>query len=140
MNKRIITLVSVILMGWGMAIARPWTPLFNGKDLSGWQTLGQAEWSVRDGLLFGTQTTGKGGDLITAGQWQDFELRFVYRVTWPANTGIWFRFNKDTNKGYQFDILKYTNPVAFSGSPRFARWARATTSPKGIRRFGLLLA
>ena len=116
MNKRIIITVSIILMGWGIASAQPWTPLFNGKDLSGWETLGQGEWSVRDGLLVGTQTTGKGGDLITTDQWQDFELRFVYRITWPANTGIWFRFNKEANKGYQFDILKYKNPVAFSGS------------------------
>ncbi len=116
MNKRIIITVSIILMGWGVVSAQPWTPLFNGKDLSGWETIGQGEWSVRDGLLVGTQTTGKGGDLITTDQWQDFELRFVYRITWPANTGIWFRFNKEENKGYQFDILKYTNPVAFSGS------------------------
>jgi len=96
--------------------AEEWISLFNGKNLDGWETTGQAEWSVQDGLLIGTQTTGKGGDLVTKQQWQDFELRFVYRVDWPANSGMWFRYDKEQKKGYQFDILKYTNPVAFSGT------------------------
>jgi HEAT repeat protein len=93
-----------------------WTPLFNGTDLSGWEAIGQAEWSVQDGVLLGTQTTGTGGDLVTTNLYEDFELRFTYKVTWPANSGMWFRYDKDTKKGYQFDILKYVKPVAYSGT------------------------
>jgi hypothetical protein len=93
-----------------------WTPLFNGKDLSGWEAIGQAEWSVQDGVLMGTQTTGTGGDLVTINLYEDFELRFTYRVTWPANSGIWFRYDKDTKQGYQFGILKSAEPVAYSGT------------------------
>lgn len=88
-----------------------WTPLLNGKDLDGWKKpTGQAVFTVEDGALVGTQTTGKGGDLFTEKEYDNFELRFTYKVVWPANSGVWFRGK------YQFDILKYKKPVAFSGT------------------------
>jgi hypothetical protein len=90
--------------------AGKWTSLINGKDLDGWKQQGDGVYSVQDGCLVGTQTDGKGGDLFTTNQFDNFELRFTYKVAWPANSGIWFRDQ------YQFDILKYPNPVAFSGT------------------------
>ena len=87
-----------------------WTPLFNGKDLTGWKPEGTALWSVEDGCLLGTQTDGKGGNLYTEKHYDNFECRFTYRVVWPANSGIWFRDK------YQFDILKYKNPLTYSGA------------------------
>lgn len=91
-----------------------WTAIFNGKDLSGWTETGDAIFKVEDGHLIGTQTNGKGGDLWTEKEWADFELRATYRVVWPANSGFWFRH--DGKKGYQYDVLKWPNPVAYSGS------------------------
>ena len=91
-----------------------WTQLFNGKDLTGWTETGEAIFKVEDGNLIGTQTTGKGGDLWTKAEFDDFELQVTYRVAWPANSGFWFRHNG--KRGYQYDVLKYKNPVAFSGS------------------------
>lgn len=85
-------------------------PLFNGKDLAGWAQKGAGIFGVEDGCLMGTQTDGKGGDLFTTNAWGNFELRFSYKMKWPGNSGVWFR---DT---YQFDILKYARPVAFSGT------------------------
>jgi hypothetical protein len=87
-----------------------WTPVFNGKNLDGWQAKGSAVFKVEDGCLLGTQTDGRGGDLFTAAEWDNFELRFTYKVAWPANSGVWFRTD------YQYDILKWKNPVAFSGT------------------------
>ena len=98
----------------GLAAARAeeadWTPLFNGKDLAGWKAQGSAVYTVENGQLVGTQTDGKGGDLFTEQTYDNFELRFTYKVKWPANSGIWFR------DGYQFDILKYRKPEAYSGT------------------------
>ncbi|MHC4198830.1 MAG: HEAT repeat domain-containing protein, partial [Planctomycetota bacterium] len=91
-----------------------WIPIFNGRDLGGWTETGSAIFQVEDGCLIGTQTTGKGGDLWTESKWDDFELRATYRVVWPANSGLWFRH--DGRKGYQYDILKWKRPVAFSGT------------------------
>ena len=96
------------------ATAGKWTPLFNGKDLTGWKKTGSAIFTVEDGSLVGTQTDGKGGDLWTEAEFDDFELQITYRVVWPANSGFWFRH--DGRKGYQYDVLKYKNPVAFSGT------------------------
>ncbi len=103
------------LLGLALAAAAAddatgWTSLINGKDLAGWKQEGAAVYTVEDGCLVGTQTDGKGGDLYTTNSFDNFELRFTYKVNWPANSGIWFR------NQYQFDILKYTNPVAFSGT------------------------
>lgn len=98
----------------GYAPAGDWKPLFNGKDIKDWKQTGQGIYTVEDGNLVGTQTDGKGGDLAAPGTFDNFDLRITYRVKWPANSGIWFRW--DGRKGYQFDILKHPRPVAYSGT------------------------
>ena len=94
--------------------AGSWKSLFNGKDLTGWRTTGTAIFKVEDNCLVGTQIDGKGGDIWTDAEFDNFELRITYRVVWPANSGFWFRH--DGKKGYQYDVLKYKRPVAFSGT------------------------
>ncbi len=91
-----------------------WVQLFNGKDLSGWRKTGDAVFTVENGNLVGTQTTGKGGDLFTESEWDNFELRVLYRIAWPANSGFWFR--AEGGQGYQFDVLKWNQPVGYSGT------------------------
>jgi hypothetical protein len=93
-----------------------WTPLFNGKDLTGWKPEGKAVWSVADGSIVGVQGPGAApGDLFTEQEYGDFEVRVVYKIQWPANSGIWFRYQAP-DKAYQADILEYKNPVAYSGT------------------------
>ena len=91
-----------------------WTPLFNGKNLDGWNVVGNAKAEVVEGVLVGAQKTPSGGNLFTVGEYDNFELRFTYKIVWPANSGIWYRFKG--GKGYQFDILKYKRPIAYSGT------------------------
>jgi type 1 glutamine amidotransferase len=92
------------------------TELFDGKSLAGWEPRGGAIWSVEDGVLVGKQGEGNApGDLFTTDEFSDFELRVVYRAVWPANSGVWFRFQSD-EKCYQGDILEWKEPVAYSGS------------------------
>ena len=90
--------------------------LFNGKDLTGWETSGQAKWVVEDGLLIGTQGPDNApGDLFTRAGYDDFLLTVTWRAEWPCNSGVWFRY-QSPQKAYQADILEYKNPVAFSGT------------------------
>ncbi|MCG8512159.1 MAG: DUF1080 domain-containing protein, partial [Rhodospirillales bacterium] len=98
----------------GYAPDGDWKPLFNGKDTSGWEHTGNGIVKVEDGNLIGTQTDGRGGDLWLEREYGDFELHVTYRVKWPANSGFWFRWNG--KQGYQFDILKYKDPLAYSGT------------------------
>jgi len=97
-----------------------WKSLFNGKDLDGWKANNtDATWKVEDDCIMGTQTEGKGGDLFHSTEYDNFELRFTYKVAWPANTGVWYRTDPKNATGYQFDILKWKNPVTFSGALYF---------------------
>ncbi|MEO0452525.1 MAG: DUF1080 domain-containing protein [Verrucomicrobiota bacterium] len=112
--KSIATLLLITLLTTGSLLAEEWIPLFNGKDLTGWTAEGAVDVQVSDGVIVGKQKTVKGGNLIHETDYDNFELRFSYKVDWPANSGVWFRFNG--KKGYQFDILKHPKPVAFSGA------------------------
>ena len=92
------------------------TKLFNGKDLTGWESTGGALWTVEDGLLVGTQGPNYApGDLFTTGSYGDFVAVVTYRAEWPCNTGVWFRF-QSPKTAYQADILEYKNPEAYSGT------------------------
>ncbi|NLP12607.1 DUF1080 domain-containing protein [bacterium] len=66
-------------------------PLFNGKDLQGWQVInGQPEsWQVADGVLY---TTGQGsGWLSTTREFADFKLSLEFRVPADGNSGVFLR-------------------------------------------------
>ena len=90
--------------------------LFNGKDLSGWETSGNARWVVEDGLLVGTQGENNApGDLFTKDTYEDFLVTVTYRVEWPCNSGLWFRYQLP-QKAYQADILEYKDPECYSGT------------------------
>jgi 3-keto-disaccharide hydrolase len=93
-----------------------WIDLFNGNDLSGWKADGKARWEAQGGLLIGRQGPhGEAGDLLTEATYDDFELVVCYQVKWPANSGVWFRY-QSPEQAYQADILEYKKPIAYSGS------------------------
>ena len=64
-------------------------PLFNGTDLTGWQTsAGQPVtkgWTVKDGAM----TCEKGGDVWTKGRYGDFVLELEYKTA--GNSGVFIR-------------------------------------------------
>jgi len=107
-----LALLTVSLVCWA---AEP-VKLFNGKDLAGWKAEGDAKWTVEDGVLVGQQGENYApGDLFTEKDYDNFELKVVYKVIWPANSGVWFRY-QSPQKAYQADILEYKDPVAYSGT------------------------
>ncbi len=85
-------------------------PLFNGKDLDGWD--GNPKfWSVKDGAITGTTTKDNPTEGNTFliwkdGQLDDFELRLDFKIV-GGNSGIQYR-SKDHGKwvvgGYQADF------------------------------------
>ena len=95
---------------------QPWISLFNGKDLTGWKPVGNAKWTVERGAIVGVQGDHNApGDLLTEASYQDFLLTVTYRVEWPCNSGIWFRY-QSAQKAYQADILEIEKPACYSGS------------------------
>ena len=87
------------------------TPLFNGKDLTGWAGL-DGFWSVKDGVLSGHETKegSKQTDLVlTTMRPADFELHYSYKFATPdGNSGVQVRSKVLDEKtyhvgGYQAD-------------------------------------
>ena len=93
-----------------------WKSLFNGEDLTGWANVGGSVWTVEDKCLVGKQGPGNApGDLFTKKKYGDFELVVTYKIQWPANSGVWFRY-QNPSKAYQADILEYKDPECYSGT------------------------
>jgi Domain of Unknown Function (DUF1080) len=65
-------------------------PLFNGRDLAGWQVLGHPGWTVKDAVLVG-ETAGPVGWLMSEKEYADFELNLEYRQSAGGNSGIFLR-------------------------------------------------
>jgi len=98
------------------AAGLPWRSLLDGKSLAGWEAEGGAKWRVAGGVLVGEQgPNNAAGDLYTTESFGDFEAVATFRVRWPANSGIWFRF-QNGGKAYQADILEWPNPRCFTGT------------------------
>lgn len=81
-------------------------PLFNGRDLSGWEPVGDAAeacWSVEDGLLV---CSGKKGPWLRSHEeFDDFNLRLEYRLSTGGNSGMYVRVPKDGNHHRDNDTL-----------------------------------
>ncbi len=85
-------------------------PLFNGKDLSGWE--GDVRfWRVEDGVLIGETTENVKAEKNTflihkTSSYGDFELRFRYQVS-GFNSGVQYRSTDEGDhvmKGLQADF------------------------------------
>jgi hypothetical protein len=87
-----------------------WKLLFDGKTMAGWRafrsTTPPAGWRAIDGELVRQD---KGGDLMTAEQFDNFELRLEWKVSASGNSGIMFRVTDQGNQTYEtgpeFQIL-----------------------------------
>ena len=74
--------------------------LFNGKDLSGWKTVGTAQaWGVVKGLL---TCNGEGhGWIRPESAYTDFVLRLDYRLGPRGNSGVFLRTSEEGRPAYQ---------------------------------------
>ncbi|MEW5974886.1 MAG: DUF1080 domain-containing protein [Acidobacteriota bacterium] len=87
-------------------LADGWILLWDGETQFGWESLGQAEWSVKDGVL--TATSGDSGWLATNATFADFILRIEFRTGADGNSGIFLRSSKEgqpAETGYELQIF-----------------------------------
>jgi hypothetical protein len=91
-----------------MGLDSGWVALFDGNSLKGWHTYGKpapgAAWNVDSGSIHlqsaarnGYQTSG-GGDLITDGVFENFDLKLEWKISKKGNSGIIFYVQEDTSK------------------------------------------
>jgi hypothetical protein len=97
MKKKLAVGIIGLTLGWASVAfaAEPgFQPLFNGRDLAGWE--GNIElWSVKDGAITGVtradpKLTHNTFLVCTNGTFDDFELRFSYRIV-GGNSGVQYR-------------------------------------------------
>jgi hypothetical protein len=80
-----------------------WVSLFDGTTTAGWHAYGKGtatgRWKVADGALYiDTTQKGEGGDLTTAGEYDNFDLKLEWKIAANGNSGIIFYVNEDTAK------------------------------------------
>jgi hypothetical protein len=96
------------------------TPIFNGKDLSGWHISrvnhhGATEgWKVENGVLTGTQDKpGHGGILLTDKKYRDFEVYLEVNPDFGCDSGLFLR-SSERGEAYQV-LLDYLEGGAIGG-------------------------
>ncbi len=107
MRRLAFTLLVLAAIG---SAQRGFTPLFNGKDLTGWDGDPRI-WKVRNGVLVGSTegvTLTDNSFLISKGTYSDFTLRLQVRLR-NHNSGIQFRSEALPNfvvRGLQADMAE----------------------------------
>ncbi len=85
------------------------TPLFNGRNLDGWDVDTASAWSIRDGVLIGKTPGLKYNEFLrTKAHYEDFVLKLSMRIiNGKGNSGVQFRSEPvpDSHEvsGYQAD-------------------------------------
>lgn len=111
MNTRPVLLGCLLAMTGVPAGAQEvtWTPLFNGRDLTGWEHVGAGRFVIEDGAL---KTEGGMGLLwFTERPFRDVVLRVVYRNPEGRNAGVFIRIPEPpadaweaVHRGYEVQI------------------------------------
>lgn len=93
--------------------AEGWQLLFNGQNLDGWHNYGKTSigksWIVADNAIHlnakpnpdGGWQTSDGGDILTADEFEDFELEIEWKIAPCGNSGIIYHVVEDPAK-YQY--------------------------------------
>lgn len=92
-----------------------WKLLFDGKTLDGWRAIGSATvpehlWRVEDGSIRKVNTgevaslsdgqPAEGGDLMTVDTYDNFDLRFEWKVSESGNTGLKYNVSEEMSTQY----------------------------------------
>ena len=147
-------LVAALLIAGAAAAAQSgggFKNLFNGKDLSNWNVTGNADWTVKDGVIEATRAR---GFLVTKESYTDFEFRADVWTTPDSNGGLLFRITKPEDpgieNGYELNINdKRADQTGRTGSivnvakplvqfDAGGKWVTAVITAKGPHMVGTL--
>jgi hypothetical protein len=117
--KKILALCFLI-PALSFAQKEKWQVLFDGKTTKGWHNYNKNEvtsWTIDQGAL---TTKGKGGDLLTDKEYENFELEFEFKVAPKGNSGVIYKVieRSDLSQPYlsgpEFQIIddkNYPDPI-----------------------------
>lgn len=91
-----------------------WTLLFDGASLKGWRSFGKPTpptqgWLIANGVLT-CIAGGKGGDILTDGTYDDFELSWEWRIPAKANNGVKYFILEERKQpiGHEYQMIDDT--------------------------------
>ncbi|HXW06476.1 MAG TPA: DUF1080 domain-containing protein [Vicinamibacterales bacterium] len=94
----------------GPRVPEGFTPIFNGKDLTGWHVSKTnhhgttPEFRVVHGVIVGTQNPrGKGGILLTDKKYKNFEVYMEIKPDWGCDSGLFLR-SSEAGEAYQVTL------------------------------------
>jgi len=143
MKRRSIVVMSLLLVGfavfWHVHEASGqgsggWIRLFDGKNLDHWNRLGEANWTIADGVVQADKKVGEGSAFLVAkNSYTDFQLRVEFWVDTAANSGIFIRCT-DAQKitsttAYEVNIFD-TRPDPNYGTGAIVNVAKVDPMPK----------
>jgi hypothetical protein len=93
-----------------------WVQLFDGKDLKGWRgykkpDASETRWKVENGMLTinsnGAGDTKGQRDLITEGTYEQFDLRWEWKISQGGNSGVKYFVLEDENSaiGHEYQVI-----------------------------------
>jgi hypothetical protein len=136
-RMKLLTVAALLIVGHTVHAQRPtltaaekaagWKLLFDGTSLAGWRSYKTEQpptgWRVENGEL---SRVGDGGDLMTAEQFDNFEMRFEWKISQNGNSGIIYRIGPDGeypwSTGPEFQVLHNAghkdgaNPMTSAGA------------------------
>lgn len=122
------------------AFARPpLTMLFDGRTVAGWTRVGDANWTISDGIL----SADRGGIsfLVSERSYRDFELVAEIWVSPDANSGVFIRCSDRTRieatNAYEVNVFD-TRPDPTYGTGAIVGLAKVSPMPKAGGRWNTL--
>jgi 3-keto-disaccharide hydrolase len=111
-----------------------WTTLFDGKNLDHWNRLGEANWTIVDGIVQADKKVGEGSAfLVSKNTYTDFQLKVEFWVDAVANSGVFIRCTDPrkitTTTGYEVNIFD-TRPEPSYGTGAIVNVAKVEPMPK----------
>jgi hypothetical protein len=103
-GSRTIALTGVAAPALKRSAPKAWTnpePLFDGKDLAGWEPMGNpanSHWTVKDGLLV---NEAHGANLKTTRKFEDFKVHYEVNCPEGGNSGFYLRGRYEVQIEYE---------------------------------------
>jgi hypothetical protein len=124
-------IVALALLATPLAAA-PFRTLFDGTSLDGWTAVGDANWTLRDGVV--SADKGAISFLVSKERFRDFELRVEFWVSEDANSGIFIRCidatpRMELDNAYEVNIFD-TRPDPTYGTGAIVTVAAVSPMPK----------
>lgn len=115
------------------------SPLFNGRDLTGWTPVGDANWTVQDDVLAADK--GAMSFLVSDASYRDFDLRVEIWISPEANSGVFIRCSDrrifNPANAYEVNVFD-ARPDPTYGTGAIVDVAKVSPMPRAAGRWSLL--